>query len=187
MGRLKKDGTQAKESILRYEDAQYLASKAKPSGVNFNNADAFSRIETAGKSIAKLQKLGNDAKYQQEVDENQQVLFILGDAIQQLAEQGVDKVELASFIKSFTNTGHNVTNFFRKAPRLTGWVEGVDKAAKRIPSTIHQLDISLNSYSKELQQATGIKQLKMLSRISLTIIWYHHHSTQALKGKELRL
>ena len=133
LGRLKKDGTQAKESILRYEDAQYLAGKAKPSGVNFSNRDAFSRIETASKKIANIRKLGNDAKYQQEVDDNQQVLFILGDAIQQLAEQGVDKVELASFIKSFTNTGHDVTNFFRKAPRLTGYIEGIENAKKRIP------------------------------------------------------
>ena len=133
LGRLKKDGTQAKESILRYEDAQYLASKAKPSGVNFSNRDAFSRIETAGKSIDKLKKLGNDAAYQKEIDDNQQVLFILGDAIQQLAEQGVSKIELASFIKSFTNTGHDITNFFRKAPRLTGYVEGIETAVKRIP------------------------------------------------------
>ena len=133
LGRLKKDGTQAKESILRFEDAQYLVSKAQPSGVNFSNRDAFSRIETAGKKIANIQKLANSKEYQKQVDENQQVLFIMGDAIQQLAEQGIDKVELASFIKSFTNTGHDVTNFFRKAPRLTGYVEGIETASKRIP------------------------------------------------------
>ena len=130
---IKKDGTQNKASILRQEDAEYLASKAKESGLNFSNQDAFGRIESAGKSIAKLQKLGNSKEYQQEVDENQEVLFAIGDAIQQLAEQGVSKVELASFIKSLTNTGIGTTNFFRKAPRLAGYVEGIEKATKRIP------------------------------------------------------
>ena len=110
-----------------------MYKRQKPSGINFGNSDAFGAIERAGKSIDKIKKLGNDSAYNKQVDENQEAIFAIGDAIQQLAEQGVSKTELASFVKSFTNTGNGVTNFFRKAPRLTGYIEGIEKASKRIP------------------------------------------------------
>ena len=126
-----KDGKTSKDSFLNKEQAEYLASKAKPSGQKWDNADAFGRIERA-KSPADLLKISQDPAYQQEVKENQEVIFAFGDAIQQLVELKVPKTKIGKLIKSFTNTGNSRSNIFRRGPELAGYVEGVFEG-KKIP------------------------------------------------------
>ena len=116
------DGTR-KDSFLRVEDAQMLADKAKPSGLKWDNPDAFGRLKT--NSVAKLNKIANSSAYEAEVAENQAVLFAFGDAIQALAKAGVPTSELATLVKSFTNTGDGKRNIFRRAPRYGGYAEGI--------------------------------------------------------------
>ena len=129
---LKKDGTQKKESILRQEDAQLLADKAKSSNVKWDGPDAFSSIERAAKS-GKLQTLANSDKYKADIKANQEALFAFGDALQGLAEAGVPAADLVTLAKSLTNTGNDRTNLFRKAPRLAGYAEGITKNSKVVP------------------------------------------------------
>ena len=126
------DGTR-KDSFLRVEDAEYLASQAKPSGLKWDNPDAFGRLKT--NNIAKLNKLAKDPKYQAEAKANQDVLFAFGDAIQALAEAGVDKAALGTLVKSFTNTGDGKRNIFRRAPIYGGYAEGIQnsKASNIVP------------------------------------------------------
>ena len=124
---IKKDGTQNKQAILRTEDAQYFADKAKASDTVWNNPDAFSRIGNAD-TPAKLNKLANDKNYQKQIAENQQVLYEFGDALQAIYESGeVSAAEIGSLIKSFVNSGRGETNYFRRAPKLNGYSDNLTK------------------------------------------------------------
>ena len=125
----KKDGSNKKEAILLTEDAELLASEAKPSGLVWTNPDAFSRIANAD-TPAKLNKIANDPAYQAEVTNNQDVIFAFGDAVQAMSKAGVPSQVLGSLVKSFTNTGNGRTNIFRKGPRLNGYSGNISEVGK---------------------------------------------------------
>ena len=122
----REDGTLSKDSFLTKEAAESFAENAPESSTKWDNLDAFGRIANA-KNPAALQKIVNDAKYQQQIKENQQVIFEFGDAIQALSEAGVDKVTLGTLVKSFTNSGRPEANIFRRGPRLAGYSENFGK------------------------------------------------------------
>ena len=126
-----------KESILSVEDAEYFAANAPESSATWDHDDAFSKIKSL-REVTTSRKLGladfaKSKEYNKMVDDNQQVIFEFGDAIQALFQAGVPKGDLAKLTKSLTNTGVGRTNIFRKAPRLTGYSEGVFDAAVKVP------------------------------------------------------
>ena len=122
---LKRDGSQDKTAILRRKDAEVFAESAEDDGLTWDNADAISHIKTKD-TVAKLLKFGNSDSYKAEVEQNQAILFALGDAIANLSKEGVPTEVLATLVKSFGNSGNNKQNFFRKAPSLAGFSSNLE-------------------------------------------------------------
>ena len=127
----KGEGDTGADSMLRPEDAQYFADLASESDLVWDNPDAFSKI--AGRdNIDKIVELAKSEKYLNEVDNNQKVVFALGDAMQNIIESGeVPLTDVARLIKSFTNTGNGKRNYFRKAPKLAGYSDNLNKLEKK--------------------------------------------------------
>ena len=140
-----KDGEfQANASALSEADAQRFIDAAEEDGRTWDNTDDMAlikgtkKLESTYKKDGGIRKAGikdlaKDKAYNERVDQNQDVMFAFGDAIQQLAEAGVDKTELGSLTRSFLNPDKANANIFRRSARLVGYSGNLEQASRHVP------------------------------------------------------
>ena len=167
MVKRKKRGDQevSKDSFLRAEDAAYFSKNAKYVGGVWNNGDSIEGISRQ-KSVKALKSYASNEANTKRVDENQDVIFKIGDFIQKLAEAGVPKEDLAVLLKSFSNTGNSETNFFRKGARLAGYSANfdaltADKQSNFVPEhnpPAGYIALTLLDYATKQKWNDGIKK-----------------------------